>query len=159
MILKCNLKRLVISLLIPLLAGGFSALITGKDMDVYGTIKRPPLSPPGIVFPIVWTVLYILMGISLYLIWNNEKTYENKSSAYLFFAISLFLNLIWSPVFFSARQFLGAIFVLVALLITVIITVIKYFKINKTAAYLQIPYIIWLLCALYLNIGVYILNR
>ena len=90
MIVRFNLKRLIISLLIPLAAGGISALITRGDMDLYKTVNRPPLSPPGIVFQIVWTVLYILMGVSLYLIWNNGDNYSDKTAGYVIFAIQLF---------------------------------------------------------------------
>lgn len=159
MIVRFNLKRLIISLLIPLAAGGISALITRGDMDLYKTVNRPPLSPPGIVFPIVWTVLYILMGVSLYLIWNNGDNYSDKTAGYVIFAIQLFLNFIWSPVFFSARQYLLAFILLVILFISVILMMIRFYKIYRPAALLQIPYLIWLVIAGYLNMGVYLLNR
>ena len=158
MIIKFDFKKLLLSLVIPLGVGGLSALITGKDMKMYGDVVKPPLSPPSVVFPIVWTVLYILMGVSFYIIWNGRGAYEDKKSAFTFYGVSLFLNFIWSPVFFSLKLYLAAFFILAALFITVVITIVKYRMLNKTAAYLQIPYIIWLLIAAYLNLGVYILN-
>ncbi|MBO4693619.1 MAG: tryptophan-rich sensory protein [Clostridia bacterium] len=159
MIVRFNLKRLIISLLIPLAVGGLSAFITRGDMNVYKTLERPPFSPPGVVFPIVWTVLYILMGISLYLIWNNQDRYVNKTMAYTLFGFQLFLNFIWSPVFFSSRQFLLAFIILMILWIAVLLMIIMFYKINKPAALLQIPYLIWITIAGYLNIGIYLLNK
>ena len=159
MIFRFNLKRLVISLIIPLAVGGLSAFVTRGDMDVYKTVERPPLSPPSVVFPIVWTVLYILMGISLYLIWNSGDIYVDKKNAYIFFGIQLFLNFIWSPVFFTARQYLPAFLILVALWLCVLAMIINFAKISRPAALLQIPYLIWLTIAGYLNIGIYLLNR
>lgn len=158
MVFKINIKKLIISLLIPLVAGGLSSLITGKDMDIYNTVERPPLSPPSIVFPIVWAVLYILMGISLYLYWQKSTPYSKKKG-YLYFAISLFLNFLWSPVFFSARMFLLALFILFAMWIFVLLTILEYKKVSKWAAYLQIPYLVWLTIAFYLNAGIYLLNK
>ena len=159
MIVKFNLKRLIISLLIPLAVGGLSAFVTRGDMDIYKTVERPPLSPPGIVFPIVWTVLYILMGISLYLIWNNGDTYADKTFAYTIFGFQLFLNFIWSPVFFSSQQYLLAFIILIILWISVLLMIISFYKIYKPAGLLQIPYLIWVTIAGYLNIGIYLLNR
>ena len=159
MILKFNLKRLIISLIIPLAAGGLSAFITRGDMDIYKTVERPPFSPPGIVFPIVWTLLYILMGVSLYLVWNNGDIYADKTAAYTFFGFQLFLNFIWSPVFFSARQYLLAFVILLIMFVSVICMTVFFGRISRPAALLQIPYIVWLIIAGYLNIGVYVLNK
>ncbi len=159
MIFQFNLKKFLISLAIPLAVGGLSALITMGDMQLYSEIIQPPLSPPAIVFPIVWTVLYALMGISLYLIWNTKNVYQNKSRAYFWFAAQLFLNFIWSPVFFSAQQYLTAFVILILLWISTLMMIIEFYKIFKPAALLQIPYLIWLTFAGYLNLGVYILNK
>ncbi len=159
MIVKFNLKRLIISLIIPLAVGGLSAFITRGDMEIYKTVERPPFSPPSIVFPIVWSILYILMGISLYLIWNSDDHYTDKTFAYTLFGFQLFLNFIWSPVFFSANQYLLAFIILIVLWITVLLMIISFYKISKPAALLQIPYLIWVTIAGYLNIGIYLLNR
>ena len=115
MVFKFDLKKLIFSILIPLAVGGLSALISGGGMGFYKTVEKPPLSPPGIVFPIVWSILYILMGISLYLVMTKKDMYLNKTSAYAFFALQLFLNFIWSPVFFSAKEYLAAFIILVLL--------------------------------------------
>lgn len=158
MILKLNLKKLIISLLVPLGVGGLSALITGGNMDIYSKINRPPLSPPGIVFPIVWSILYTLMGISLYLVWNKNDNSSQSNIAYFWFAVQLFLNFIWSPIFFGAQQYLVAFIVLILLIASVVAMIISFYKISKPAALLQIPYLIWLIFAGYLNLAIYILN-
>lgn len=158
MILRLNLKKLIISLLVPLGVGGLSALITGGNMDIYSKINRPPLSPPGIVFPIVWSVLYTLMGISLYLVWNKNDNSSQSNIAYFWFAVQLFLNFIWSPIFFGAQQYLVAFIVLILLIASVVAMIVSFYKISKPAALLQIPYLIWLIFAGYLNLAIYILN-
>ena len=145
-------------MLIPLIVGGASALVTGGNMDVYSRINRPPLSPPGIVFPIVWTILFTLMGISLYLVWNKENYSGSKAGAYFWFFAQLFLNFIWSPIFFGAQQYLAAFIVLVLLWLCIIAMIISFYKISKPAAILQIPYLIWVTFAGYLNLAIYILN-
>ena len=158
MIISINKKRLAISLLVPVVAGLISSLITRGDMDIYERIKKPALAPPGIVFPIAWTVLYILMGVSLYLVWNKRGLNPDKSKAFIFFGISLFLNFIWSPVFFSLESYAAAFVILVIMFIAVVLTVIEYSKIDGIAALLQIPYLLWLLFAGYLNLAIYYLN-
>lgn len=159
MIIKFNLKKFLISVAIPLLVGGFSALITMGDMDIYKEINTPPLSPPSWLFPVVWTILYFLMGVSLYLVWNKQDIYVDKKKAYLLFCLQLFLNFIWSPVFFTARSFLLAFIILVLLIITVVFMIVEFYNIDKRAGLLQIPYLIWLLFAAYLNMAIYILNK
>ena len=159
MIIKFNLKKFLISIAIPLLVGGFSALITMGDMDIYKQINTPPLSPPSWLFPVVWTVLYFLMGVSLYIVWNKQDIYVDKKKAYLLFCLQLFLNCIWSPVFFTARSFLLAFVILVLLIIAVAFMIAAFYNIDKRAGLLQIPYLIWLLFAAYLNMAIYILNK
>ena len=159
MIFKIDLKKLIVSILIPLVVGGLSALISGGGMGFYETIKRPPLSPPGIVFPIVWSILYILMGISLYLVIVKKDMYQSKTSAYLFFALQLLLNFIWSPVFFSANEYLAAFIILILLWLSIIGMIVTFFKISKLAGLLQIPYLIWVTFAGYLNFAIYLLNK
>lgn len=158
MIVRFNLKKFLISLAIPLAVGGLSAFITRGDRNLYDEVRRPIFSPPAAVFPIVWTILYIFMGISLYLVWNHLDEYSKKGTAYVFFAIQLFLNFIWSPVFFSARQFMAAFIIIIFLMVAVIAMLISFYKVDKRAGLLQIPYIIWLIMAGYLNFGIYILN-
>ena len=153
-----DLKKLVTSILIPLAVGGISAFITRDDMDIYSRIKRPPLSPPSWIFPVVWTILYILMGISLYLV-RIKKTDINKKTAYISFAVQLFLNFIWSPIFFSMGAYVLAFVVLILLWLSVMVMILLFGRIDRRAAYLNIPYLVWLTFAAYLNLAIAILNR
>lgn len=150
-------KPLVLSLLISLGAGGLSALITGDTMDTYKTLNLPPLSPPGIVFPIVWTILYSLMGISAYLIYTSDS--RGKTLALGVYLLQLLINVLWSPVFFNSQNFLLAFLLLVLLWILIAVMIALFYRINKTAALLQIPYLLWVTFAGYLNLAIYLLNR
>ena len=159
MIFKIDFKKLIISLAIPLIVGAISAFITMGQMDIYSKIKQPPLAPSSVLFPIVWTILYLLMGISFYLVWTKYPTRYDKTSAYIAYAVQLFLNFIWSPIFFNAREYLIAFLVLIALWVMVIVMTVLFYRISKPAGILQIPYILWLTFAGYLNLAIYILNR
>lgn len=150
------MKKLIISLLISLGVGGLSALITSGSMDIYKTLIKPPLAPPSILFPIVWTILYILMGISSYMIYESEN-YE-KDDALKIYLLQLGINFIWPIFFFLLKLRLISLIIIILLLISIILMITKFYKINKTSAYLQIPYLIWVLFATYLNFGFYILN-
>lgn len=158
MVFKFNLKRFLISIAIPLLAGGLSALITSGNMDIYSSIVRPPLSPPGWLFAVAWSILYFSMGVSLYLVWNTSANEGVKRQAFLLFGIQLFLNFIWSPIFFNEQWFLAAFVVLIALWIFVFLMILSFYKISKKAGLLQIPYLLWITFAAYLNIAIYLLN-
>ena len=147
-----NLKPLIFSIGLPLLLGVISAFIS--NMDTYNEINKPFLSPPSIVFPIVWTILYTLMGISKYLI-SKEN---NNETASLIYYIQLVINVIWPVIFFNLREYLVALAWIIILIIFVITMIIEFRKLNQTAAYLQIPYLVWLLFATYLNYQVHILN-
>lgn len=153
---KINYKRLITNILIPLIIGGIGALLAG-GFDTFTSINKPPFTPPSILFPIVWTILYILMGISSYII-NKNYSIENKETNYIY-AINLFINAIWPLLFFRFKWYLFSFFWILLLIITTILLIIKYYKINKNASYIQIPYLIWLLFASILNISIYILNR
>ena len=159
MVFRFNLKRFLISIAIPLITGGLSALITSGNMDLYSQINNPPLTPPGWIFPVVWSILYFLMGVSLYLVWNGDATTDDKNRAFILFATQLLLNFIWSPIFFNRQWFLAAFVVLVLLWIFTLFMVISFYKISKPAGLLQIPYLLWLTFAGYLNFAIYLLNR
>jgi len=158
--MKNKIKTYIVAILIPLVVGGLSALITSRNMGIYSDIVTPPLSPPSVLFPIVWTVLYILMGISsaISYLQDGYPMYRRKSALYTY-ALSLFLNFFWSIIFFNLRAFLFSFIWLLALLFTIIRTIMKHYKINPIAAYLQIPYAIWVAFAGYLNFGIWILNK
>ena len=157
---KRTVLTFVISIALPLAIGGFSAFLTRDNMNIYGEINTPPLSPPAFLFPVVWTILYILMGVSSAFIWLNRS--DNKEIAdrgLLIYAVSLFFNFVWSLIFFNFRSYLFAFIWLAVMLIIIIFTVINYRKTVPLAAYLQIPYILWTAFAGYLNFGVWMLNR
>lgn len=150
-------KSLLINIAIPVTVGIVSSLITGGGFDTYSQIIQPPLSPPPIVFPIVWSLLYILMGISSYLI--VQQTDEIKSNRSLIvYAVQLVINFFWPVFFFGFKAYLFA-FIWIILLIAAIITMtVLFYRQNRIAAYMQIPYILWTIFAAYLNLGVFILN-
>lgn len=157
--MKNKIKFYALAILLPLAVGGISAFLTKNNMDIYNSIKMPPLSPPSVVFPIVWSVLYLLMGVSSALVFNSSGATKNeKKSALTVYLLSLAANFLWSIAFFNFRAFLTAFAVLLILLLLVVTTVLKYAKINPIAAYLQVPYLIWIAFAGYLNFGIWLLN-
>lgn len=157
--MKPKFKSYVVSILIALAVGGLSAFLTRNNMNMFDEIKMPPLSPPSILFPIVWSILFILMGISAAMIYNSDAAGYKKNSALLTYGVSLFFNFFWSIIFFNFRWFLIAFFWLLILLFLIIRTIMKYYKIKPVAAYLQIPYALWVAFAGYLTIAIWYLNR
>ena len=148
-----------IGIALPLAVGIFSAFLTMGNMDIYSRINTPPLSPPGFLFPIMWTILYILMGISSTMVYLNRETdLAAATSGLKYYLISLIFNLGWSLIFFNAGAFLIAFIWLLVLLYFIIRSVLCYFKVDRVAAYLQIPYILWVIFAGYLNLGITFLN-
>ena len=141
-----------------LLAGGVGALL-GGDMSDFNNIKKPFFAPRAIVFPIAWSILYILMGISSYLICFNSTDRKFKQKACIIYIIQLIVNTLWTLFFFRFKMILFAFFWLLLLLMLVIVMIIKFYKIKPLAAYLQIPYIIWLIFAAILNFSIFLLNR
>ena len=152
-----NLKSLIICILIPLGVGALSALLSGNIMNNYQSMAQPPLSPPGWIFPIVWAILYILMGISSWLIYTSDSFY--RKSALQVYALQLVVNFFWTIIFFNLQMYLFAFIWLLFLLVLIIVMIIAFYRINKTAAYLLIPYLLWVCFAGYLNFGVYLLNK
>lgn len=156
---KRKILTFVIAIIIPLAIGGFSAYLTKDNMNIYEEINTPPLSPPSFLFPIVWTILYVLMGVSSAFIWLNRTEKNTADKGLLYYAGSLFFNFVWSLIFFNFRAYLFAFVWLLVMLTLIILTVINYKKVVPLAAYLQIPYILWTVFAGYLNFGIYLLNR
>lgn len=154
-----KIKPYIISVAFALGIGGLSALITANNMDLYSQINQPPLAPPSWLFPVVWTLLYILMGISATMVWQKRGEDRTKvDTALSIYALNLFLNFFWSIIFFNMRAFLFAFIWLVALWAVILIMIIKFAKIKPIAGYLQIPYLLWVTFAGYLNLAIYILN-
>lgn len=158
--MKQKIKPYVISIAISLAVGIISALLTRGNMNIYKEVVTPPLSPPSFLFPVVWTVLYILMGISAAMIYTDKYASKRQKDLALYtYAASLFVNFFWSIIFFNMRAFLFAFIWLLLLLYLIVSTILQYRKINPTAAYLQIPYALWVTFAGYLNFGIWFLNR
>ena len=154
-----KVKSYILLIVLPLLVGGLSAILTSGSMGLYETIVRPPLSPPPAVFPIVWTILYTLMGVSSGLVYNSNAPSAEKNNALAVYFLQLIINFFWSIVFFNQRAFFGAFILILILLSLVGIMIIKFYKIDKTAAFLQIPYFLWIIFAAYLTLMIYLLNR
>ncbi len=152
-----NLRRLLISIAIPLGVGLLSALLTRGSMETFSQLNQPPLSPPAWLFPVVWTILYILMGISLYLITGLEKS-EERDRSVLLFAVQLFFNFMWSIFFFNLQFYFFSFVWLVVLWALILLMIMSMKKISPLAAYLNIPYAIWVTFAGYLNLAISILN-
>lgn len=150
-----NKSTLIISILIPIAVGAVSAWLSG-NMDLFDHINKPPLSPPPFIFPIVWTILYILMGISSYIIY--EKDTQNSGKALRVYALQLIFNFFWSIIFFRFEAFLFAFIWLLILTLLVALMIYRFYKVSPVAAYLQIPYLLWCCFALYLNFMIYRLN-
>ena len=143
------------SIFIPVILGGIVALLISGSMD-YNDLNRPPLSPPGFIFGIVWTVLYILMGVSYGILASKDLVDKSINTIYY---LQLFVNLLWPIAFFIFKWRLFAFIWLLILIILVIKMIIDFYKKNKLSAYLQIPYLLWCIFAAYLNLGVYLLNK
>ena len=155
--MKPNVKALLIALAIPLAVGGLATLLSG-GMGDFRMLNQPPLSPPGWVFPVVWTVLYLLMGYSSYRVYTAGKPPAFTQRALKLYAAQLFFNFLWPIVFFSFAWYLGAFFVLLILWALILLTLRAFTVIDETAGDLLIPYILWVTFAGYLNLGVYFLN-
>ena len=155
-----KIKDYLISLLIPWGIGLLSALISGSAMKDFQNLDQPPLSPPMILFPIVWSILYTLMGISAVRVYKNAR-FDKKAAkdGLSYYAASLVVNFFWSILFFNFKAYLIAFVWLLLLLLLIVKTIVEYHKVDRLAAYLEIPYAVWVAFAGYLTMGVYILNR
>lgn len=152
-----NIKKLLICLGLPLAVGGLSTLVSG-GMDLYGQLVKPPLSPPGWVFPVVWSVLFLLMGYASYRVLTADAPKEEKRRALIFYGVQLALNFLWSPVFFGLGRLLLAFAILVALWVMILLTGNLFSQIDKTAGKLLVPYLLWVTFAGYLNFAFFLLN-
>lgn len=153
--MKIDYKTLFFSILIPLFLGSFIGFLTATSNNYYD-LKLPSFAPSAIVFPVVWTILYILMGVSSYLIVKSDS--DGKNEALLVYGIQLLINLLWSVWFFIFRFYLFSFIWILLLIGCVVVMIWKFYKISKVSAYLQIPYLLWILFASILNLFVYFLN-
>ena len=156
---KFELLGLLKNIAIPVGGGILVALLTKNSMSMYSQLKKSILTPPDIVFPIVWTILYVLMGIAAYRIYMSNKEGKNDHDGYFYYLIQLLINFLWAIIFFNLRLYGISFILILILLVLVIITTIKFFKTDKIAGALMIPYIIWLVFASYLSAYVWIFNE
>ncbi|MGG9963409.1 TspO/MBR family protein [Ferruginibacter sp. SUN106] len=151
--------KLIISILIPLLVGGISGYFTASGVEGwYAAANKPWFNPPNWIFAPVWTVLYILMGIALYLVWKTETIRAVKQMAIILFAVQLALNFFWSLIFFKLQQPGWAFAEIIAMWVMIVATILWFGKISSTAAWLMVPYICWVSFASVLNYAIWKLN-
>ena len=153
--MKINWKKLIIITIITFIVGSFFSWFTMNNMDTFKELEKP-INVPGLLFPIVWSILYLLMSISFYRVLQSDD--ENKKPQVISYIVQLIINSLWSLIFFGFEAYLLAFIWIIILLISVIIMIINFYKIDKKAAYLNIPYVLWIIFAAYLNIGIYLLN-
>ena len=152
--------KYVLSIGICLAAGGLGTIFTISSIPTwYAHLIKPAFSPPNWLFGPVWTILYILMGVSLALVWVKVVKTERVREALMLFGVQLFLNAIWSPIFFGAKDLTLALIVIILMWFFILKTILAFGKVNKTASYLLYPYIAWVSFASILNFSVWILNR
>jgi len=156
---KSAILKLVLSILIPLIAGFIGSIATMSSIPTwYASIIKPDWAPPNWVFGPVWTTLFILMGIALFLVWRKGLWRRDVKIAVIIFAVQLVLNVLWSVIFFGLQSLLGGLIEIVFLWIAILATIIAFYRISKPAGILLLPYIIWVTIASYLTYTVYLLN-
>lgn len=177
-----NLVKLLISIIVCELAGAVGSIFTTPSINSwYISLVKPPFNPPNWIFAPVWTILFVLMGISLYLVWYNNFTVKNqignskikawnslsqkfftgplqKANIIIIFGVQLFLNVLWSIIFFGMHSPGLAFFEMIMLWVAIVYTIINFYRVSKASAYLLIPYILWVSFALVLNLSIFILN-
>lgn len=155
-----NIFKLVVSIIICQLAGAIGSFFTIDSItNWYLYLNKPPLNPPNWIFGPVWITLYVMMGISLFLIWQKGLDSGRNRNAVVLFVTQLVFNSLWSIVFFGYHQVLPAVFVIIVLWLLILACIYRFRPISKLASYLLIPYLLWVSFASYLNISFYILNR
>jgi benzodiazapine receptor len=157
---KFEIIPFVISLAVTLAIGCVASIFTKPEInDWYATLKKPSFNPPNLAFPLVWTIIYILIAIAAYLVWKQRKysvTYRTTAGIYF---TQLLLNFSWSIIFFGMHAVFGALVIIILLWVSIIFNIAWFSKFNKTAAWLLAPYILWVTFAGLLNLNIYLLNR
>ena len=158
MFMKIRWKTLIFNLAVPLITGAVSGFLTRSAMQQYGQLNQPPLSPPSAVFPVVWTTLFLLMGISAYLVTLKRSAGLKSFDLPAVYWIQLIVNFIWPLIFFNLAIYGIALAWLILLIILVIYMIFQFHDITPAAGWLQVPYLLWLIFAGYLNAGIWLLN-
>lgn len=156
--MKIQWKPLLICVAIPLAVGSLAGLLSRDGMNVFASLEKPPLSPPGWLFPVVWTILYVLMGIASYLVFTSGADRKTVGAALRVYGFQLAVNFLWPIFFFNFGWYLFSFVWLLLLLLLILVTFARFWKISVPAACLLIPYLIWVVFAGYLNLGVALLN-
>ena len=156
--MKIRWKTLIFNLAVPLITGAVSGFLTRSAMQQYGQLNQPPLSPPSAVFPVVWTTLFLLMGISAYLVTMKRSDGLKSYDIPAVYWIQLIVNFIWPLIFFNLAIYGIALAWLILLIILVIYMIFQFHDITPAAGWLQVPYLLWLIFAGYLNAGICLLN-
>lgn len=157
-VLKLKLKRLIVCLALPLIIGGLSALLSGPGMELFASLEQPPLSPPGWLFPVVWTLLYLMMGLASCLVLESGGERKQISAALTLYGVQLAVNFFWSIFFFNMQLYLFSFFWLVLLWCLIFATLISFYRLSKPAGLLLVPYLLWVTFAGYLNLAIALLN-
>lgn len=155
--MKINWKKLLLCLALPLAVGGLATLLSG-GMDIYKELDRPPLSPPGWVFPVAWSALYLLMGYASYRVLESGAEPAEIRKAWIFYGLQLAANFIWPLLFFGGQMYLAALILLTVLWVLIFLTIRAFSAVEELAGDLLIPYILWVTFAWYLNLGIFLLN-
>lgn len=151
--------KFVFSIIICQLAGLIGSFFTASSIDTwYAALQKPGFNPPDWIFGPVWVALFVLMGISLYLVWEKGIKAKGVKTALIFFGMQLLLNMLWSIIFFGLQSPLYASIEIIILWLAILFTILKFYKISKPAAYLLVPYILWVSFAVVLNISIVIIN-
>jgi tryptophan-rich sensory protein len=154
------IAKLICSVVLCLLTGLLGSVLTADSVSTwYAELSRPSFTPPDWAFGVVWPILYVMMGISAFLIWNAGIAKKQVKTALAIFAVHLLLNALWTPIFFGLHMLLLALIEIILLWIALLITVVYFWRISKPAAILLVPYILWLTFAVTLNAAFYLLNK
>lgn len=152
-----NIELLLINLLIPQLVGLLASFLSGNIKEKYSALIQPPFSPPALVFPIVWFIIYILMGFSAYFVFSDWK--YKKGDSFFYYSSQLAINFLWPIFFFGLELRFFSIFWSLLLTVFIVLNIISFYKVRKISGFLLIPYLIWSVFALYLTFGTWILNK
>lgn len=151
-------KQLLLCIALPLGVGILAGWLTRGSMAEFEAIDQPPLSPPGWLFPVVWTLLYLLMGIASYLVLTSARPQKSIRRSLWLYGIQLGVNFLWPILFFSLSLHLFSFLWLVLLWVLILVTTLRFYQLSRMAGYLMLPYLVWVAFAGYLNLGVYLLN-